>query len=146
MAFNAQHTVFDPGGVALFESIALIHPGPCQIEECLRLATGANRACTQLEQQQQRHTEAATAALRRTESALSTRVAEQVAGRGREISEQIVGEAETRIKREVEQALSTVVKETTSVLRRETDDKLRALTTGKRPTIRYESCNSVSPF
>eukprot|EP01052_Picozoa_sp_SAG31_P011656 SAG31_NODE_664_length_12996_cov_4.853997_3_plen_670_part_00 len=100
-----------------------------KIEECLRISSGANRSLSQLEQQQQRAAEESAAALRRTETTLIARITEQITGRGREIAEQLTSEAEGRLKREVEQALSTVAKETTSVLRREMDEKLRALTT-----------------
>ena len=74
---------------------------------------------------QQRTSEDLVAELRRTEQQLRTQVLNAIAGRGRELTQVVVGESEGWMRREVQTALGAGMKEVAGTLRRETDEKLR---------------------
>jgi chromosome segregation ATPase len=112
-----------------------------KLEETMRQLNTLNGACSELVRGQQRVSEDLVAGLRRTEQQLGTQVADVIAGRGRELTQEVVGESEGRTRREVETALGAGMKEVAGTLRRETDEKLRALTTAVRDSAAERQAN-----
>ena len=96
-------------------------------DEAIKQAQYANKTTHALEQHVTRTNEQLNESMRRLETSLKTELMEQITARSRDVSEGMVAEMEAKLMREIEAATSGSAKDTTAMLRREIDDRVKAL-------------------
>ena len=95
--------------------------------EAMKQAQTAGKTTHALEQHVQRQTDQLNTSLRRLETSLKSEVLEAMTARSREVTEGLVVEMEAKIGRDMEAALSNSSQDTSAVLRRELDERIKAL-------------------